>query len=61
MSVWDGSGFWLLYKRLENEHFKWKNREDGILEITHQQLQCLLDGLNIEQKTAFKTTSPKYL
>lgn len=58
---WDGSGFWLLYKRLENGHFKWKKREDGALEITHQQLQWLLDGLNIEQKKAFKTTIPKYL
>lgn len=58
---WDGSGFWLLYKRLESGHFKWIKREDGVLEITHQQLQWLLEGLKIEQKTAFKATNPKYL
>lgn len=58
---WDGSGFWLLYKRLENGHFKWMKNENGALLITQQQLQWLLDGLKIEQKTAFKTTHPKYL
>lgn len=58
---WDGSGFWILYKRLENGHFKWKKDEDGAMILTHQQLQWLLNGLQIEQKTAFKKTSPKYL
>ena len=58
---WDGSGFWLLYKRLEKDHFKWKKDANGALLISHQQLQWLLEGLKIEQKTAFKTTAPKYV
>lgn len=58
---WDGSGFWLLYKRLEKGHFKWKKDENGVLLLTQQQLQWLLDGLKIEQKTAFKSSHPKYL
>ena len=58
---WDGHGFWLLYKRLENGHFQWKKGEDGAILLTHQQLQWLLDGLKLEQKTAFKTECPKYL
>lgn len=58
---WDGTGFWLLYKRLEKGHFKWKKDEDGAVILTRQQLLWLLDGLKIEQKTAFKKASPKYL
>ncbi len=59
---WDGTGFWLLYKRLENGHFKWRKEPGGkALSITHQQLSWLLEGLKIEQKTAFKKTSPKYV
>lgn len=55
MIYWDGSGFWLLYKRLEKKHFKWpKNSDEGALAITHQQLTWLLDGLHIYQKSAFK-------
>lgn len=57
---WDGSGFWLLYKRLEKGHFKIKNK-DGCISITHQQLEWLLQGLKLEQKTAFKKSSPKYV
>lgn len=59
---WDGNGFWLLYKRLEKGHFKWKKEPGGqALNITHQQLNWLMEGLKIEQKTAFKNTSPKYV
>lgn len=58
---WDTTGFWLLYKRLEKGHFKWETRADGVISITHQQLSWLLDGLKIEQKTAFKTSTPKYV
>lgn len=59
---WDGSGFWLLYKRLEKGHFKWNTKEKGqAMEITHQQMAWLLEGLKIEQKTAFKKAFPKYV
>lgn len=58
---WDGTGFWLLYKRLEKGHFKWKKDDTGALLLTQQQLQWLMDGLKIEQKTAFKKEHPKYV
>lgn len=58
---WDGSGFWLLYKRLEKGHFKWKKDDDDALELTQQQLNWLLEGLRIEQKTAFQKSNPKYV
>lgn len=49
---WDGSGFWLSYKRLEKGHFKWKKDDAGALLLSLQQLQWLLDGLKIEQKNS---------
>ena len=58
---WDGTGFWLLYKRLEQGHFKWQKDKTGALMITQQQLQWLLDGLKIVQKAAFKKSNPKYV
>lgn len=59
---WDGTGFWLLYKRLESGHFKWKKEaSDEILSITHQQLTWLLEGLKIEQKSAFEKQQKKYV
>lgn len=59
---WDKNGFWLLYKRLEKGHFKWiKDNENNSILLTSQQLNWLLDGLNIEQKKAFKTLDYKYV
>ena len=57
---WDGSGFWLLYKRLSKGHFQFPTREDGMVEITHRQLRWLLEGLKIEQKKAFEKRMYKY-
>ncbi|MEG0359831.1 MAG: IS66 family insertion sequence element accessory protein TnpB [Anaerorhabdus sp.] len=58
---WDGNSFWLLYKRLEQGHFKWRKDEDGTLLLTKQQLNWLLEGLKIEQKTAFKDSNYIYV
>ena len=58
---YDGTGFWLLYKRLETGTFKWTKTTDGkSLQITEQQLRWLLEGLKIEQKSAFKQSKNKY-
>lgn len=58
---WDGTGFWLLYKRLEKGHFQWsRSNGENTVHITHQQLKWLLEGLKIEQKKAFKKEEPKY-
>lgn len=55
MIYWDGNGFWLLFKRLEKNKFKWpKTSEGGSILITHQQFRWLLEGLSIEQPKAFK-------
>lgn len=52
---WDGTGFWLFYKRLCKGHFKWKKTADGsVYQIDERQLRWLLDGLKVDQKTSIE-------
>lgn len=56
---WEGDGFVLLYKRLENGKFKWPRDEQEAREITPQQFRWLLEGLSIEQPKAVKQSQAK--
>lgn len=50
---WDNNGFWLHYKRLEKDIFKWPSGTEGSsLIIDERQFRWLLDGLSIHQKAA---------
>ncbi|MGM9952837.1 MAG: IS66 family insertion sequence element accessory protein TnpB [Intestinibaculum porci] len=56
------TGFWLLYKRLEKGTFKWKISSDGsYAEISEQQFRWLMEGLKINQPTAFKKIERQYV
>ena len=45
---WDRTGFALWYKRLEKARFPWPSRDsDETLQLTGQQLNWLLDGIDI--------------
>lgn len=52
--VWDGDGFLLLYKRLDNGSFRWPRNETEARELTEQEIRWLLEGLEIEQPKAIK-------
>lgn len=52
--LWEGDGFILLYKRLENGSFKWPRNESEAKPITWQQFRWLMEGLKIEQKQLIK-------
>ena len=43
---WDGEGFILLYKRFENGHLSWPRNNTDAKELSTQQLNWLLQGLN---------------
>jgi transposase len=46
--AWERNGFWLCYRRLERERFRWPRPDPqaSAIEISAQQLRWLLDGLD---------------
>lgn len=47
--LWEGDGFVLLYKRLEDGKFQWPRDEEEARELTEEQLTWLLTGHTIER------------
>ena len=43
---WDKTGFWLSQKRLEKDKFPWPQDEKEVSELTLEQLQLLLSGID---------------
>ena len=43
---WDKSGFWLSQKRLEKDKYPWPQDESDARELTAEQLQMLLAGID---------------
>ncbi len=56
--LWEGDGFVLLYKRLENGNFKWPRKESEVKPISWQEFRWLMEGLELEQKHAIKPAKP---
>ncbi|WP_337930393.1 IS66 family insertion sequence element accessory protein TnpB [Holdemanella sp.] len=56
---WEGDGFVLLYKRLENGKFVWPRNKDEVMKITDQQFSWLLEGLKIEQPRTIKKSNKR--
>lgn len=56
---WDGDGFLLMYKRLEDGRFRSPRKQKEVKDLTHQQLRWLLEGLEIDQPKVIKKVSPK--
>lgn len=46
--LYDRSGFWLMLKRLEADHFVWPRRQQTVIELTTEQLHWLLEGIDID-------------
>jgi transposase len=46
---WQRNGFWLWYRRLERERFRWPPNETAAaaIEVSARELRWLLDGLDI--------------
>jgi transposase len=43
---WDKTGFWLSQKRLEKEKFPWPERKEEMEEVSREQLEMLLTGID---------------
>ena len=56
--LWEGDGFLLLYKRLENGRYQWPNTPEDLVELSQQQLRWLIEGLSIHQPKAVQTVHP---
>lgn len=52
--LWEGDGFLLLYKRLENGRYQWPRSTQEAVSITEQQYRWLMEGLEIDQPKALK-------
>ena len=57
--LWEGDGFVLLYKRLEDGRFQWPQAEEDVRKISERELRWLLEGLSVDQPKAVKNVYPK--
>jgi transposase len=59
---WDTNGFWLYYKRLEKQRFRWPStKEHKTVSISSKELHWLLDGLDITTVKAHKTLDYRHV
>jgi transposase len=54
---WEGNGFILLYKRLENGSFQWPRNGAEAQVLTPQQYRWLMEGLSAEQPKAHRAAA----
>ena len=45
--LWEGDGFLLMYKRLDNGSFRWPRSADEAMVITDDQYRMLMQGLEV--------------
>lgn len=57
---WDGDGFWLYFKRLENGRFRWPGEGgEATMSLSPEELQILLGGAKVELKLKRKEVSER--
>jgi len=59
--LWEGDGFLLLYKRLENGAFQWPKTTEDVRKISPQQFRWLIEGLTIDQKKVIQKVENKMI
>ncbi|AYM02510.1 transposase [Levilactobacillus brevis] len=55
---WDGDGFLLLYKRLENGRLQWPTNQDAVRKLNYKQFSRLLSGWSLDA-TVHKIRPPR--
>ena len=58
--LWEGGGYVLLYKRLDVERgrYRWPRNKNEVRNLTWQQFDWLLSGIDIEQPMAIRKRNP---
>ena len=56
---WDGQGFCLYYKRLEQGQFRWPPVTNGVMRLSAAQFAALLDGLDWSRMHVPRLGRPK--
>lgn len=58
--IWEGDGYVLLYKRLDvaNGRYRWPRNRSEARNLTWQQFDWLMSGIDIEQPTAIRLKRP---
>lgn len=59
--LWEGDGFLLLYKRIEDGRFQWPRNSKELLSMNPKQFRWLMEGLHIYQKKAVQDVYPKWV
>lgn len=52
--LWEGDGFVMLYKRLENGNFKWPRSSKEVRPLSWKEFNWLMDGLEVDQPKAIQ-------
>lgn len=62
--IWEGDGFLLCYKRLEQKasKFQWPRSQEEVCKLTSQQFRWLMEGLTIKSKKCIqKIDHPRFV
>lgn len=59
--LWEGDGFLLFYKRLENGRFQWPQSQEAVRELSRQEYRWLLEGLTLDPQKRIRPSERKAL
>ncbi len=45
---YERTGFWLMLRRFDQDHFVWPRRPQAVIELTTEQLHWLLEGIDVD-------------
>ena len=54
--LWEGDGFLLLSKRLENGKYRWPRNESEVRNLSWKEFDWLMSGLDIDQPKAIRSS-----